>query len=100
MLLLTATAETQGQLPGDFCDAIEGELLVILADCPYHPVRRRTVTRRYRRDWFGSASWYVLTDSIRRSCDANGIRHQDLAAYVSLGTGREVRAAERGIGFE
>jgi len=33
MLLLTATAETQGQNPGDFCDAIEGELVVTFADC-------------------------------------------------------------------
>jgi hypothetical protein len=33
MLLLTATAETQGQMPGDFCDAIEGELVVSFADC-------------------------------------------------------------------
>ena len=33
MLLLTATAETQGLKPGDFCDAIEGELVVIFADC-------------------------------------------------------------------
>jgi hypothetical protein len=33
MLLLTATAETQGQQPGDFCDAIEGELVVAFADC-------------------------------------------------------------------
>lgn len=33
MLLLTATAETQGQRPGDFCDAIEGELVVTFADC-------------------------------------------------------------------
>jgi len=33
MLLLTATAETQGQNLGDFCDAIEGELVVTFADC-------------------------------------------------------------------
>jgi hypothetical protein len=33
VLLLTATAETQGQKPGDFCDAIEGELVVSFADC-------------------------------------------------------------------
>jgi hypothetical protein len=33
MLLLTATAETQGLKPGDFCDAIEGELVVMFADC-------------------------------------------------------------------
>jgi hypothetical protein len=36
MLLLTATAETQGQKPGDFCDTIEGELVVIFADCHVH----------------------------------------------------------------
>ncbi|MGO9298419.1 MAG: hypothetical protein ACLP52_31855 [Streptosporangiaceae bacterium] len=33
MLLLTVTAETQGQMRGDFCDAIEGELVVVFADC-------------------------------------------------------------------
>jgi len=33
MLLLTATAETQGQRPGDFCDTIEGELVITFADC-------------------------------------------------------------------
>jgi hypothetical protein len=33
MLLLTATSETQGERPGDFCDAIEGELVVTWADC-------------------------------------------------------------------
>ena len=33
MLMLTATSETQGQRPGDFCDTVEGELVVIFADC-------------------------------------------------------------------
>jgi hypothetical protein len=33
MLLLTATAETQGEKPGDFCGTIEGELVVVFADC-------------------------------------------------------------------
>lgn len=33
MLLLTATAENQGLKPGDFCDTIEGELVVMFADC-------------------------------------------------------------------
>jgi len=33
MLLLTATRETQGQRPGDFCEAIEGELVVVFSDC-------------------------------------------------------------------
>lgn len=33
MLLLTATAEAQGLKPGDFCDAIEGELVVLFSDC-------------------------------------------------------------------
>jgi hypothetical protein len=33
MLLLTATAETQGQMPGDFCDATGGELVVAFAHC-------------------------------------------------------------------
>lgn len=33
MLLLTATTETQGEMPGDFCGAIEGELVVVFADC-------------------------------------------------------------------
>jgi hypothetical protein len=33
MLLFTATAETMGQMPGDFCDAVEGELVVTFSDC-------------------------------------------------------------------
>jgi hypothetical protein len=33
VLLLTATADTQRLQLGDFCDAIEGELVVIFADC-------------------------------------------------------------------
>lgn len=33
MLLLTATSRTQGNRPGDFCDAVEGELVVIFTDC-------------------------------------------------------------------
>ena len=33
MLMLTATSETQGQRRGDFCEAVEGELVVIFADC-------------------------------------------------------------------
>ena len=33
MLLLTATRETQGQRLGDFCDAVEGELVLAFADC-------------------------------------------------------------------
>lgn len=37
MLMLTATRETQGQRPGDFCDAIEGELVVVFSDCHVAP---------------------------------------------------------------
>jgi hypothetical protein len=33
MLMLTATRETQGQHPADFCDAIEGELVVVFTNC-------------------------------------------------------------------
>jgi hypothetical protein len=33
MLLVTATEETQGLKPGDFCGTIEGELVVMFADC-------------------------------------------------------------------
>lgn len=33
MLILTATRKTQGQHPGDFFDAVEGELAVVFTDC-------------------------------------------------------------------
>jgi len=32
-MLLTATTQTQGQIPGDFCEAIEGDLVVTFSDC-------------------------------------------------------------------
>jgi hypothetical protein len=45
------------------------------------------------------ASWYVLTKAIVESCQHNGIRYQDLIAYVDLGDGRTIDAKEPGIGW-
>lgn len=45
------------------------------------------------------ASWYVLTKAITESSTHNGIRYQDLIAYVSLGDGRTVDARDPGIGW-
>jgi len=46
------------------------------------------------------ASWYVETRAIRDSCQADGVRYQDLIAYVRLGDGSTVEAREPGIGWE
>ena len=46
-----------------------------------------------------NASWYVLTRAITESCEHNGIRYQDLIAYVSLGDGRTIEARKPGIGW-
>jgi hypothetical protein len=43
------------------------------------------------------ASWYVETKSVTESCAANGIRYQDLLAYVSLADGQTIKAREPGI---
>ncbi len=45
MLLLTATAETQSLNPGDFCDTVDGELVVIFADC-HVPAHQDDMLRR------------------------------------------------------
>jgi hypothetical protein len=54
----------------------------------------------YRLEPGDSASWYADTESVKRSCAANGIRYQDLIAYVSLGDGRTVQAKHSGIGWK
>ncbi|MGH3220238.1 MAG: hypothetical protein ACRDPY_16300 [Streptosporangiaceae bacterium] len=46
-----------------------------------------------------AASWYVPTNAITESTAHNGIRYQDLIAYVSLGDGRTIKAPKRGIGW-
>jgi hypothetical protein len=44
------------------------------------------------------ATWYIDTDAIKESCAAEGVRHQDLTAFVSLGDGRTIDA-RRGSGI-
>jgi hypothetical protein len=46
-----------------------------------------------------SASWYVLTKAITESCEHQGVRYQDLIAYVDLGDGRTIDAKTPGIGW-
>ncbi|HUY46489.1 MAG TPA: hypothetical protein VMV92_12265 [Streptosporangiaceae bacterium] len=46
------------------------------------------------------ASWYVETKAVRESCAANGIRYQDLIAYVSLADGQTIEARKPGIGWK
>ncbi len=46
-----------------------------------------------------AASWYVLTKAITKSSVHNGIRYQDLIAYVGLGDGRTLEAQKPGIGW-
>lgn len=47
-----------------------------------------------------SASWYVLTEAVVGSCAEQGIRYQDLIAWVRLGDGREITARRPGIGWK
>ncbi len=47
-----------------------------------------------------SASWCVETRAVTESAGHNGIRYQDLIAYLTLGNGRTVEAREPGIGWK
>jgi hypothetical protein len=46
------------------------------------------------------ASWYAVTEEIVNTCRDNGVRYQDLRAWVRLGTGRRVYSRKRGIGWK
>jgi hypothetical protein len=54
----------------------------------------------HRLEAGAAASWYVLTEAITESSKHNGVRYQDLIAYVSLGDGRTIDARKSGIGWE
>lgn len=45
------------------------------------------------------ASWFMELDAIKETCAAHGVRHQDVVAWVDLGSGRTVKANKRGIGM-
>lgn len=47
-----------------------------------------------------SAAWYIDTEAIKQSCAAEGVRHQDLTAFVTLGDGRTIDAPRAGIGLK
>jgi hypothetical protein len=53
-----------------------------------------------RLDPGADASWYAETKSVTDSCAANGIRYQDLFAYVSLADGRTIKARKPGINWK
>jgi hypothetical protein len=94
MLLLTATAQTQGQSPGDFCDTIEGELVVVFADC--HVRAHEDDLGRCREGcpprWFGLSSHERATTAMVRDVP---ISREDyllaMSAYAEL---RRSRAPE------
>lgn len=44
-------------------------------------------------------SWYIPTAEIARFCADNGIKQQDLIAFVRLADGRTTSAKQRGIGL-
>jgi hypothetical protein len=59
-----------------------------------------SATCPHRLEPGASASWYVLTEAVVGSCAQQGIRYQDLTEWVRLGDGREITAAEPGIGWK
>lgn len=44
-------------------------------------------------------SWYMPTAEVARFCADNGIKQQDLIAFVRLADGRTISAKQRGIGL-
>lgn len=44
----------------------------------------------YRLEQGASGSWYIPTGDVRKTCAAQGVKHQDMTAFVSRGspTGR------------
>jgi hypothetical protein len=47
-----------------------------------------------------SASWHVPAEEVQRACAERGIRHQDIRAFVRLGTGDTIGARRTGIGLK
>jgi hypothetical protein len=50
----------------------------------------------FRIESHASGSWHIPQDEIRSACQENGVRHQDIRAWVSSASGR-VYARKRGI---
>jgi hypothetical protein len=44
-------------------------------------------------------SWYIPTAEVARFCADDGIKQQDLTAFVHLANGRTISAKQRGIGL-
>jgi hypothetical protein len=53
----------------------------------------------YRLEPGADASWFVPTRAIVDACERQGVRYQDLIAYVDLGDGRTIDAKAPGIGW-
>jgi hypothetical protein len=47
-----------------------------------------------------SDSWFVPTEHVVRECRNRGLRPGDLLAWVGLGDGRQITAANSGIGWK
>jgi hypothetical protein len=60
---------------------------------------RMSASLPHRLEPGADASWYVETKTVTEKCASEGVRYQDLTAYVTLGDGRTVKARRRGIGW-
>jgi len=53
----------------------------------------------YRLEPGADGSWYLPTHEIARFCAEQGVRQQDVIAFVNLADGRTINAKECGIGL-
>jgi hypothetical protein len=54
----------------------------------------------HRLEPAADGKWHIVTEDVRKQCEARGIRYQDLVAYVNLADGRTVDAGKRGINWK
>ncbi|AGL20931.1 hypothetical protein [Actinoplanes sp. N902-109] len=52
----------------------------------------------HRLESGAEVSWLMPMGNVQQTCAEQGIRHQDLVAWVRLGNGRTVTARRRGVG--
>jgi len=74
----------------------DGQVMVSIQQLPW------SASLPHRLEPGASASWYIETKAVQDECAKRGFRHQDVRAYVNLGTGQVIRAEGkwRGIGMQ
>jgi hypothetical protein len=94
---MSVTASNSGRSPvtvkGWGLRLPDGQAMIMTTNLPWSD------SLPHRLEPGADASWHMPTAEVQKFCADQGIRHQDMTAYVNLADGRTINAKERGIGL-